>query len=163
MQNLILDIVCLAGRAVRRSIKNIVPSGYRVSVRKPIILWEAAAGDQRPYFCLLIYRRSDPFAVTLLVPDHTTNKVTEVVFDRGLAIEGLDQPAGVGAVRIEPHLLDPLYSTYTLPLTPGGTEFFAERAPLEDFVLDTCALVPSGTERPQVTAALDRWLAGVAR
>ncbi|MFI7707582.1 SsgA family sporulation/cell division regulator [Nonomuraea sp. NPDC049480] len=131
------------------------------TIRKPIILWDAAAHDEQPYFCMLVYQKSDPFAVKLLVPSHATGKVAEVVFARGLLIDGVDGPAGDGAVRVEPHIVDRDYTTLTLPLTRDGKEFFTERAPLLDFVTETCALVPSGRERPRVTAELDRWLAGV--
>ncbi|WP_433516492.1 SsgA family sporulation/cell division regulator [Nonomuraea sp. CA-143628] len=144
-------------------IRRAIHQWTRRTVRRSILLWDASGNDERPYRCFLIYRKRDPFAVTLLVPDHTTTgKVTEVVFERGLLIEGFDQPAGDGAVRVEPHIVVREYTSLTLPVTRDGKEFYTERAPLEDFITETCALVRCGSELPQVNAELDRWLAGVA-
>lgn len=137
-------------------------------IRRPVLLWDAADHDATPYACTLIYRVCDPFAVRLLIPDHGTDdlddmSLTEVVFARGLLIDGFGSPVGDGAVRVEPHIVDREYTTLTLPVTRDGKEFYTERAPLKDFVVDSCALVPSGSERPRVNAELGRWLTEVAR
>lgn len=132
------------------------------TVRAQIILWDAAGHDERPYCCVLIYQKADPFTVRLLVPDHKSGKVAEILFARELLIDGFGAPTGDGAARVEPHIGDRDYITLTLPVTRDGKKFFTERAPLRDFVIDTCALVPSGSERPRVNAELDRWLAEVA-
>ncbi|WP_433519015.1 SsgA family sporulation/cell division regulator [Nonomuraea sp. CA-143628] len=128
-------------------------------LRRSLLLWDAADHDAKPYTATFIYRVCDPFAVRLLVPDHGTNKVAEVVFARVLLIDGFTAPTGDGAVRVEPHIVDRDYMTLTLPTTRDGKEFYTERRPLQEFVIDTCAVVPSGSERPRVNAELDRWLA----
>ena len=133
-------------------------------IRKPVLLWDAADHDAQPYAGTLIYRAADPFAVRLLVPDHDTDdlddmSLTEIVFARDLLLIGIAEPTGDGAVRVEPHIVDREYPSLTLPVTRDGKEFYTERAPLEDFVTETCALVRCGSERPRVTAELDRWLA----
>lgn len=144
----------MIGRIVRRLART-------STIRRQIVLWDAAGHDRRPYCCTLIFEKRDPFAVRLLVPNHSTGRVAEIVFARGLLIDGADQPVGDGAVRVEPHIVDSSYSTLTLPVTRDGTEFYTKRAPLDTFVADSCALVPSGRERPRVNAEMDRWLAKV--
>lgn len=152
----------MVGRIVRWFIKRSVPSRMRRTIRKLIILWDAA-GEERPYCCFLIYRKRDPFAVTLLVPDHTTTgKVTEILFERGLLLIGIHEPAGDGAVRVEPHIVDRDYMTLTLPVTRDGREFYTDLGPMQEFVDDSCALVPSGSELAQVNLDLDCWLSEVA-
>lgn len=129
-------------------------------LRRRLVLWDASAHDAKPYECTIIYRAADPFAVTLLVPDHDSNDIAEVLFARGLLVDGFGEPTGDGAVRVEPHIVDRDYMTLTLPTTRDGKEFYTDLAPLQEFVDDTCALVPFGSELPPVKLDLDRWLTG---
>lgn len=133
----------------------------RSLIRRPLILWDADDHDAKPYTCTIIYRPADPFAVRLLVPDHDNGDIAEILFARDLLLIGIHEPAGEGAVRVEPHIVDRDYMTLTLPATRDGKEFYTDLAPLQEFVDDTCVLVPSGSELPQVNVDLDRWLTGV--
>ncbi|HUR74482.1 MAG TPA: SsgA family sporulation/cell division regulator [Sporichthya sp.] len=144
------------------TIRHAIHKLIRRTVRAQVVLWDAAGHDERPYTCTFIYRVCDPFAVRLLVPDPKSGTVAEVVFARELLIDGFSKPTGDGAARVEPHIVDRDYMTFTLPVTRDGKEFFTERAPMQAFVINTCALVPSGRELPRVNAELDRWLAEVS-
>ncbi|WP_219471281.1 SsgA family sporulation/cell division regulator [Nonomuraea rhizosphaerae] len=124
-------------------------------IRELVLLWDAADPDDKPYAAMLGYRADDPFAVTLLMPSHDSDDVTEIVFARELLIDGLEQPTGAGEVRVEPHIVDRDYIT----LTCAGRQLFTERVVLERFVAATCALVPSGSECARVNRDLERWLA----
>ncbi|UBU10061.1 SsgA family sporulation/cell division regulator [Nonomuraea gerenzanensis] len=147
-------------------------------IRRRVTLWNAAAHGDQPHDATLIYRRDNPFAVELILPLRAPDTVTNdrllvhpgsrnghisvfIPFSRALLIDGLEEPAGEGAVRVEPHIVDSGYISVTLPLTADGVEFYTERAPLEAFVDETLRMLPLGGEIPIADAALDRWLAGV--
>ncbi|MEV0993382.1 SsgA family sporulation/cell division regulator [Nonomuraea sp. NPDC050202] len=131
-------------------------------LRRPLILWDPSRHDDQPYTASIIFRRDDPYAVTILIPDHDTNKMHEVVIARALLIDGLMEPTGeLGFAYVEPHAVQE-YVTLTLPLRNGLRELYAERVPLESFRDATCRMVPLPEQRPIAQADLERWLAGVA-
>jgi len=147
-------------------------------LERRLLLWDASRHGIEPYRCTLVFRRDDPFAVDLVFPVRDITKVTNdelrvhpdsrddaisvvVTFSRALLIDGLEAPAGVGEVRVEPHIVDRDYITITLPLTADGVEFYTERRSVEAFVDATCRMVPLGREPAMAGGELDRWLAEV--
>lgn len=120
----------------------------RKLIRRPLILWNATQAGDQPSAATIIFRRDDPFAVV-------------ITFSRALLIDGLEAPAGEGAVRVEPTATDFDFITFTLPLTADGVRFYAERGPLEAFVDATYQIVPLGSELLLASKELDMWLIGV--
>ncbi|MEV0826388.1 SsgA family sporulation/cell division regulator [Nonomuraea rubra] len=150
----------------------------RTIIRRRLTLWNAAAHGDQPHAATIIYRRDNPFAVEIILPLHDPDTVTNdrlcvhpgnrddeiavlIPFSRALLIDGMEEPAGEGDVRVEPHIVDSGYIALTLPLTREGTEFYTERGPLEAFADETLRMLPLGDEIPIADAALDRWLDGV--
>ncbi|MFI7468662.1 SsgA family sporulation/cell division regulator [Nonomuraea sp. NPDC049646] len=151
----------------------------RKVAHRTLPLWDAACHDARPYNATLMYRADDPFAVEIILPvrdsrlavgsrifiyEPETGRETPALlisFGRALLIDGLEQPAGAGVVRIEPHIVDRDYTTLTLPFGGGSREFFAERRRLEEFIDATFRVVPLGGEIRIADRALNRWLGEV--
>lgn len=147
-------------------------------MRRPLILWNAARHGDQPHAAAIVFRRDNPFAVEIILPLHDPDTVTNdqlrvhpgarddeisvaIPFSRALLIDGMEEPAGEGDVRVAPHIVDSGYISLTLPLTVGGVEFYTERGPLEAFTDETLRMVPLGGEIAIADAELDRWLAGV--
>lgn len=147
-------------------------------IRRPLILWRADRHGDKPYAASIIYRRDDPYAVTIALPlrpddidtaiddlrvaDSGGDSISVLIsFARELLIDGCEAPCGEGTVRVEPHILDLAYVTITLPVTVDGVEFYTDRPPLESFTDATLQMVPSGGEPALVDQDLNRWLAGV--
>ncbi|MFB4275694.1 SsgA family sporulation/cell division regulator [Nonomuraea sp. MTCD27] len=150
----------------------------KTTLSRPLTLWNAARHGDQPHAATITFRRDDPFAVEIILPLWDIDMVTNdglrvdpdsrddmvsvlIPFSRALLIDGLEDPSGEGAVRVEPHIVDSGYITFTLPLTADGVEFYTERAPLESFVDAALRMVPLGGEMPLADRELDCWLAEV--
>lgn len=111
-------------------------------IYKPFTLQDA---DRRePHAAAVIYRPSDPFAVELVMP-RVNHDAVSVLFGRALLLDGLEDAAGDGVVRIAPHDADGWISL-TVPVDGQQVEFYASRKALEGFVNTTFRLVRLGRE-----------------
>lgn len=101
------------------------------------------------------WRRSDPCVVSLEFEREPRPPVVWVV-DRGLLAQGLEEPAGIGDVRITPQADD----TFILSLSSheGHIELEVDRELVAAFVDRTAAVIPIGAEAPQINAELDALL-----
>jgi hypothetical protein len=131
-------------------------------MRSHLLLWDAERHDCVPYAATLTFRKTDPFAVELVLQAHDggTRRLT---FARDLLIDGVNEPAGEpGFIRVEPHIVDRDYLTFTLPIDGTPREFYAERAVIDFFVDKTCRAVPTSRALAPAATELDRWLEAIA-
>ena len=106
-----------------------------------------AAYDAGTRSVLLTYRKRDPFAVQLEVPSGATFVVW--LLSRDLLADGLNGPAGLGDVAVNPDVFDP--DTYVWvclfdPAGSGSVQLGFHRADLERALDEMDAIVPAGTE-----------------
>lgn len=130
-------------------------------MKKHLIRHTMRAGLERepgaplePVKTTLIYRDSDPYAVTLVFR-RTAQHLVVWTFARDLLTDGFDWPVGDGDVRITPNG----YRIWVAVASPGGRARFAfTRTDLEHAHALTLALVPEGHE-----AELIDWDAELAK
>lgn len=116
-------------------------------VHRPITLWTVPPdGQARPYAASAVFYPDDPFAVEFAVPFREGQEPESVLFARELLIDGLAEPAGEGLVRVTPHPDIDGWVLLHLPIERQRVEFWVERAPVDEFVDATLALVPSSRE-----------------
>lgn len=98
----------------------------------------------------LIYRVSDPFAVSLDIPDGGV--VVTWLLSRELLADGLDTASGLGDVEVHPDLFDDAVVWVCLFHTDGSGFVLLgfARADLERFLDDTDLMVPAGTEAGRI-------------
>lgn len=124
---------------------------FNDTIRCQVTLWPVDEQEpRRPYCAVLSYRAADPYAVHLTLPRHDQPGARTMPFGRALFIDGLEKPSGDGVVRVEPHIVDRDYTALTLPVTRDGSQFYAERAPLERFLDATLRIVPLGGESARI-------------
>ena len=102
-------------------------------------------GDAVPVDAVLGYDSADPFAVSVTFRVSAEEQV-RWVFARDLLVDGLDNPSGQGDVMIWPDAIDPDVIVLSLTTPQGHALFKARRWILRDFVEQSLATVPPGTE-----------------
>jgi Streptomyces sporulation and cell division protein, SsgA len=117
-----------------------------------------------PVRASLRYDPADPYAVHVLFhADNATGETVSWSFARELLVTGLDEPAGIGDVRVWPWAT-PRGDFVALALSsPDGNALFeVPRSVLVRFLRRTYVVVPRGreTDHLDVDAALVRLLAG---
>ena len=108
------------------------------------------------------YRASDPYAVRAdFTADGPTSSwlLARDVFCRGLTATQ-DAAAGEGDVSMWRDE-DPQYLLMSLTAGPGTALLAAPARPVEQFLAETLALVPAGSESGRVDAALDSFVASI--
>src|SRR4051794_20400850 len=147
------------------------PSGYRrsrgvvMTSKNDVKAWLTAsitvAGAQ-PLVATarLTYDAREPYAVRLAITQRQAAPV-EWIFARELLVVGLTRSAGAGDVVVMP-AADSQDGELFIALTgsSGSAVVTVPSAEVEDFVIDTCLLVPLGTEfqHIDIDAALARLL-----
>lgn len=120
-------------------------------VHRTVTLWTLSpTGEPRPYAATATFYPDDPFAVELAVPFRRGREPKSVLFARELLIDGLAEPAGEGDVRVAPHPDMDGWVLIELPIECRQVEFWAEQAPLNEFVDATLLLLPSSRELTQL-------------
>lgn len=103
--------------------------------------------DERYIQAELRYCAADPLAVTAVF-DTTASEPVPWIFARDLLSGGLDEPCGTGDIRVDP-AVDP-HGTPTVRIrlrSPDGDALLeAPASAVEDFLIQTWALVPTGAE-----------------
>jgi hypothetical protein len=117
------------------------------SVFKALTLWPVDRREQ-PVATTLFYEAGDPYAVQLLFPQ--SEGVLPWVFGRALLIDGLEEAAGQGDVRIAPHEADGWLVITLLPEEHVPLAFYASRTVVEQFVDATYKVVHLGREHEHV-------------
>ena len=102
-------------------------------------------GDAVPVDAVLGYDSADPFAVSVTFRVSAEEQV-RWVFARDLLVDGLDNPSGQGDVMIWPDAIDADVIVLSLTTPQGHALFKARRWILRDFVEQSLATVPAGTE-----------------
>src|SRR3954453_13118598 len=133
------------------------PSGYRrssggvMNPRDDVKVWLTAsitvAGAQPLVATARVrYDAREPYAVRLAITQRQAAPV-EWIFARELLVVGLTRSAGTGDVVVMP-AADSQDSELLIALTgsSGSAVVTVPSADVEDFVIDTCLLVPLGTE-----------------
>ncbi|MEU1568883.1 SsgA family sporulation/cell division regulator [Streptomyces mirabilis] len=95
----------------------------------------------------LRYEGTEPYVVRATVVLLGSGKAVEWVLGRDLLIDGLNGPSGEGNVRMWPvpgHDADAVYLSLSCPA--GTTLVEVPIRPMLDFLADTEAVVPRGTE-----------------
>jgi len=94
----------------------------------------------------LRYDRQDPFAVRMAFPPPATLEGTEVTweFSRELLTVGVDEPAGVGDVRVRPFGYDRTVVEFHAP--EGTAMLHLRTSELRHFLERAQSLVPEGRE-----------------
>src|SRR3954454_16335350 len=148
------------------------PSGYRrsrggvMNTRDDVKAWLTASitvAGARPLVATarLRYDARDPYAVRLAITQRQASPV-EWIFARELLVDGLTRAAGTGDVVVMPGA-DSQDGELLIALTgsSGSAVVTVPITEVEDFVIDSCLLVPLGTEQQHtnVDAALARLLA----
>jgi hypothetical protein len=110
-------------------------------VRTTLMVWRADDPD-RPVMVIALYRLADPYAVSLFFPG--LRKPWYLA--RALLVDGLEQPAGEGDVRVAPAETDEWIEITLLPGQARQCRLFVLRAQIDSFVTRTCRLVPVGSE-----------------
>ena len=99
-----------------------------------------------PVLSRMSFQVAEPFAVTVAFRAGQGRWI-EWTFARDLLVTGLDEPAGIGDVRVCPDLCeDDELVTLEIESPDGCAVFDMERADVESFVNTTLELVPLGTE-----------------
>ena len=140
---------------------SVKPATVEVETSLRLIAPDATA---LPVRASLRYDPADPYAVHILF--HAESAGGETVgwsFARDLLMTGLDEPAGIGDVRVWPWTT-PRGDFIALALSsPDGNALFEmPRGVLVRFLRRTCVVVPQGHEAEQldVDATVNRLLAG---
>jgi hypothetical protein len=140
---------------------SVKPATVEVETSLRLIAPDATA---LPVRASLRYDPADPYAVHILF--HAESAGGEPVgwsFARDLLMTGLDEPAGIGDVRVWPWTT-PRGDFVALALSsPDGNALFEmPRGVLVRFLRRTCVVVPQGQEAEQldVDATVTRLLAG---
>jgi hypothetical protein len=106
------------------------------------LLHEAAA----PVVTRWSYCSDDPFAVTIEIQTRG-NRFVDWVLARDLVVEGLDEAAGIGDVRVRPANMGEWDVTLIEICSPDGHAVLeVDRDLLRQFVQATIDLVPLGAE-----------------
>lgn len=108
-----------------------------------------AAGGPKPYAASVTFYPDDGMA-EIAVPRDGGGVPHSVQFSRGLLIDGLAEPVGEGDVRVGPHPDMDDWLLIELPIEGRQVEFWAERAPIDEFVDATLLLVPSSREAAEL-------------
>ena len=119
------------------------PSAWMTTETKLSLVVEH--GDAVPVDAVLGYDSADPFAVSVTFRV-TTDEQVRWVFARELLIAGLDNPTGRGDVMVWPDAMDPDVIILSLTTPQGHALFEARRWIVRDFVEQSLATVPAGTE-----------------
>lgn len=120
-------------------------------VHRAITLWTLTAnGKTERHAASAVYVPEDPFAVEFVIPRRGGGIPHSVVFARALLVDGVDEPVGEGVVRVMPHLDLAGWLLLVLPIDGERVEFWAEQAPVEEFVDATLLLLPSSRELTQL-------------
>ncbi|TLQ42676.1 spore wall synthesis regulator SsgD [Streptomyces marianii] len=95
----------------------------------------------------LRYDPRDPFAVRMSFPAPATLAGTDVswAFSRDLLVQGLDEPAGLGDVRVRPYGYDRTVLEFHAP--EGTAMMHIRTSELRRFLKRAQGLVPVGRER----------------
>ncbi|MCB5163997.1 SsgA family sporulation/cell division regulator [Streptomyces bambusae] len=103
----------------------------------------------------LCYDRSDPFAVRMAFPAPATLEGIEVswTFGRELLETGIDEPAGLGDVRVRPYGAGRTVIEFHAP--EGMAIVLMDTADLEGFLERVAAVVPAGMEHLYVDMDAD--------
>ncbi|MFC7382195.1 SsgA family sporulation/cell division regulator [Sphaerisporangium rhizosphaerae] len=110
-------------------------------VRTTLTLWSADR-PEAPIAVTALYQVTDPYAVRLVFPG-----LPEPWFlARALLVDGLEQPAGEGDVRVAPAEADGWIEITLLPGQDRECRLFVLRVQLASFVTRCCRLVPVGRE-----------------
>lgn len=128
---------------------NVKPATVEVETSLRLIAPDATA---LPVRASLRYDPADPYAVHILF--HAESAGGEAVgwsFARDLLMTGLDEPAGIGDVRVWPWAT-PRGDFVALALSsPDGNALFEmPRGVLVRFLRRTCVVVPQGNEADQL-------------
>lgn len=128
---------------------NVKPATVEVETSLRLIAPDATA---LPVRASLRYDPADPYAVHILF--HAESAGGEAVgwsFARDLLMTGLDEPAGIGDVRVWPWAT-PRGDFVALALSsPDGNALFEmSRGVLVRFLRRTCVVVPQGNEADQL-------------
>jgi hypothetical protein len=141
-------------------------SGIRSSIVEVVTSLRLVAPDATalPVRASLRYDPDDPYAVHLLIyVESAGGAPVRWTFARDLLVTGLDQPAGIGDVRVWPWA-SPYGDFVGLALSsPDGCAVFeVTRDVLVRFLRRACAAVPRGRESDHLDldAAVNRLLAG---
>jgi Streptomyces sporulation and cell division protein, SsgA len=122
------------------------PSRVQVEVSLSLVVPE---GSALPVQASLRYEPMDPYAVHVVFHAGGEEPCPEVSwsFARQLLVDGLNEPAGLGDVRVWPWLGDdgPV-AALALSSPDGHALFEVPRESLEDFVARTYSQVPLGAE-----------------
>ena len=102
-------------------------------------------GDAVPVDAVLGYDSADPFAVSVTFRVSAEEQV-RWVFARELLMAGLDNPTGQGDVMVWPDAIDSDVIILSLTTPQGHALFEAPRWIVRDFVEQSLATVPAGTE-----------------
>ncbi|MDI9885640.1 SsgA family sporulation/cell division regulator [Streptomyces sp. HNM0645] len=94
----------------------------------------------------LRYDPRDPFAVSMSFPAPATLEGTDVswAFSRDLLVQGLDEPAGLGDVRVRPYGYDRTVLEFHAP--EGTAMMHIRTSELRRFLKRAQGLVPVGRE-----------------
>lgn len=99
-----------------------------------------------PVLSRLSFHADEPFAVTVAFRTERGRWV-EWTFARDLLVIGLEDPAGLGDVRVRPDLSeDEAMLTLEIESPDGYASFELEREDVEAFLTSTYELVPPGSE-----------------
>lgn len=106
----------------------------------------ASAPQMESVPATLRYDRHDPFAVSMAFPPPATLEGTEVswAFSRELLAQGMDEPAGVGDVRVRPYGYDRTVLEFHAP--EGIAMVHIRTSELRRFLKRVQGLVPAGRE-----------------
>jgi hypothetical protein len=137
------------------------PAAVEVETSLRLVAPDATA---LPVRASLRYDPADPYAVHILFhADAAGGEPVGWSFARELLVTGLDEPAGIGDVRVWPWAT-PRGDFVALALSsPDGNALFeVPRGVLVRFLRRTCVAVPRGREAEQldVDAAVTKLLAG---
>ncbi|MGW6454520.1 SsgA family sporulation/cell division regulator [Streptomyces sp. NPDC055078] len=94
----------------------------------------------------LRYDREDPFAVRMDFPAPATLEGTDIswAFGRELLVTGVDEPAGVGDVRVRPYGYDRTVMEFRAP--EGVAVLHVRTSELRRFLKRALGVVPAGRE-----------------
>ncbi|MFI1395573.1 SsgA family sporulation/cell division regulator [Streptomyces sp. NPDC020681] len=106
----------------------------------------ASAPQTESVAATLRYDRDDPFAVSMAFPPKATLEGNEVswAFSRELLTAGIDEPAGVGDVRVRPYGYDRTVMEFHAP--EGVAMVHVRTSELRRFLRLSQVLVPTGRE-----------------
>ncbi len=140
---------------------NVRPATVEVETSLRLIAPDASAVPVR---ASLRYDPADPYAVHVLFhAESTGGETVGWSFARELLLTGLEEPAGIGDVRVWPWTTPRGdYVALALSSPDGNALFEVPRGVLVRFLRRTCVVVPRGRESEylDVDAAVSKLLAG---